>query len=97
MVKKIKSERVIKVFLKSLISTANGRFIDYESEDIRDVISIDVVIKKAYINIKKFPYYNKTVHYLVGEFLKDYCNYDEYKCLLLDNEFSTVVQIDELE
>ena len=94
MVKQIKSDRVIKLFLNSLSTIVSDRFIDYESDTIRDAISIDIVVKKVFINIIKFPYYNKYVHCLVREFLNDY--YD-YSFVLLNSELSKIIKIDELE
>ena len=99
MVKQIKSERVIKSFLKSLqvFDISMGRFIDYylvnDSDSVVDMITVDTVSKKVFVYIDGFPFYNKLTHSLVVKFLSEY---NDYIFMLNDRETPNI-KIDDLE
>lgn len=99
MIKKIKSERVIKSFLNTLqvFDISMSRFIDYyivnDSDSVIDIITVDIESKKVFVYIDGFPFYNKITHSLLVNFLSDYSDYK----FILNDRVTPNIKIDELE
>lgn len=98
MIKQIKSERVINLFLKSLqiFDLSMMRFFDYylvNYSGVVNVITVDIESKKIFVYTTSFPFYNKLTQSLVINFLSEYT---DYKFILNDRETPNI-KIEELE